>query len=55
MVITSSYWKATSPMSYFSLTPVGESRAGMFGGDGGGSMTSDLFIVELGRQCVVCE
>ena len=29
----------------------------MFGGDGGHeeSMTSDLFIVELGRQCVVCE
>ena len=27
----------------------------MFGGDGGHeeSMTSDLFIIELGRQCVV--
>ena len=33
---------------------MGESRAGLFGGDGGQESSNTLFIIELGRQCVVC-
>ena len=42
------------PYANFSLTLMGESRAGLFGGDGGQESSNTLFIIELGRQCVVC-
>ena len=42
------------PCSYFSLTPVGERRAALFGGwNGSVSYSSDLFIVDLNRDTVV--
>ena len=42
------------PCSYFSLTPVGERRAALFGGrSGSGDISDDLLIVDLSRDTVV--
>ena len=42
------------PLSYFTLTPVGERKAALFGGGSGpGSISDDLLIVELSRDTVV--
>ena len=42
------------PCSHISLTPVGERRAALFGGmSGSGSVSDDLFIVDLSRDTVV--
>ena len=42
------------PCDSFTLTPVGERRAAMFGGVSGlGLPVSDLFIVDLSRHTVV--
>ena len=48
--------KPPPPCSHFSLIPVGDNKAAMFGGGQGlrESVPCDLFIVELGRHCVVC-
>ena len=40
------------PCSDFTLTPVGERRAALFGGISG-SVSDDLFIVDLSRDTVV--
>ena len=40
--------------SHFSLTPVGERRAALFGGrSSSGAGSDDLFIVDLSRDTVV--
>ena len=41
------------PCSYFTLTPVGERRAALFGGRSGSVAVSDLFIADLSRDTVV--
>ena len=42
------------PCSHFTLTPVGERRAALFGGmSGSGAVSDDLFIVDLSRDTVV--
>ena len=42
------------PLSSFTLTPVGERRAALFGGwRGSGAVSDDLFIVDLSRDTVV--
>ena len=42
------------PCSFFTLTPVGERRAALFGGLSGLEAASDdLFIVDLSRDTVV--
>ena len=42
------------PCSSFTLTPVGERRAALFGGlSGSGAVSDDLFIVDLSRDTVV--
>ena len=42
------------PSSSFTLTPVGERRAALFGGwNGSGAVSDDLFIVDLSRDTVV--
>ena len=43
------------PCSSFTLTPVGERRAALFGGVSGPGLTvsDDLFIVDLSRDTVV--
>ena len=43
------------PCSEFTLTPVGERRAALFGGLSGSVLTfsDDLFIVDLSRDTVV--
>ena len=42
------------PCSSFTLTPVGERRAALFGGYNGSRVVSDdLFIVDLSRDTVV--
>ena len=42
------------PCSDFTLTPVGERRAALFGGlSGPGAASDDLFIVDLSRDTVV--
>ena len=43
------------PCSSFTLTPVGERRAALFGGWSGSVLTfsDDLFIVDLSRDTVV--
>ena len=42
------------PRSSFTLTPVGERRAALFGGwSGSGAVSDDLFIVHLSRDTVV--
>ena len=42
------------PCSDFTLTPVGERRAALFGGlSGSGAASDDLFIVDLSRDTVV--
>ena len=44
----------TPPCSYFTLIPVGEGRAALFGGlIGSGAISDDLLIVELSRDTVV--
>ena len=43
-----------SPLSNFTLTPVGERKAALFGGwSGSGAYSDDLLIVELSRDTVV--
>ena len=43
-----------SPCSNFTLTPVGERRAALFGGSSGPvAVSDDLFIVDLSRDAVV--
>ena len=42
------------PCYSFTLTPVGERRAALFGGrNGSGAVSDDLFIVDLSRDTVV--
>ena len=43
------------PCSDFTLTPVGERRAALFGGSSGSGLavSDDLFIVDLSRDTVV--
>ena len=42
------------PCYSFTLTPVGERRAALFGGfSGSGAFSDDLFIVDLSRDTVV--
>ena len=42
------------PLSHFTLTPVGERKAALFGGlSGSGDLSDDLLIVELSRDTVV--
>ena len=42
------------PCSSFTLTPVGERRAALFGGRSGSrAVSDDLFIVDLSRDTVV--
>ena len=44
------------PCSHFTLTPVGERRAALFGGmykSGSVAISDDLFIVDLSRDTVV--
>ena len=44
------------PCSNFTLTPVGERRAALFGGESGSGLVAvgdDLFIVDLSRDTVV--
>ena len=41
------------PCSHFTLTPVGERRAALFGGSIGSRAVSDLLIVELTKHTVV--
>ena len=42
------------PLSHFTLTPVGERKAALFGGVGGpGAFSDDLLIIELSRDTVV--
>ena len=41
------------PRYSFTLTPVGERRAALFGGSSGVFPVSDLFIVDLSRDTVV--
>ena len=42
------------PCDSFTLTPVGERRAAMFGGvNGSGAISDDLLIVDLSRDTVV--
>ena len=41
------------PLSNFTLTPVGERKAALFGGSGSGAISDDLLIVELSRDTVV--
>ena len=42
------------PCNNFTLTPVGERRAALFGGKiGSGAVSDDLFIVDLSRDTVV--
>ena len=42
------------PCSHFTLTPVGERRAVLFGGvSGSRTINDDLFIVDLSRDTVV--
>ena len=43
------------PCDSFTLTPVGERRAALFGGRSGSGLTvsDDLFIVDLSRDTVV--
>ena len=42
------------PCSTFTLTPVGERRAALFGGvSGSGGVSDDLFIVNMSRDTVV--
>ena len=42
------------PCDSFSLTPVGERRAALFGGRSGSlAVSDDLFIVDLSRDTVV--
>ena len=42
------------PLSHFTLTPVGERKAALFGGlSGSGAFSDDLLIVELSRDTVV--
>ena len=43
------------PCSHFTLTPVGERRAALFGGRSGSGLvySDDLFIVDLSRDTVV--
>ena len=41
------------PLSDFTLTPVGERKAALFGGGGSVSYSDDLLIVELSRDTVV--
>ena len=44
------------PCSQFTLTPVGERRAALFGGESGPfglTVSDDLFIVDLSRDTVV--
>ena len=41
------------PLSYFTLTPVGERLAALFGGWTGSGSSDDLLIVELSRDTVV--
>ena len=42
------------PLSYFSLTPVGERRAALFGGrSGSGVYSDDLLIIDLSKDTVV--
>ena len=41
------------PCSTFTLTPVGDKRAAMFGGWDGSQCSSDLLVAELGRHSVV--
>ena len=41
------------PCSYFTLTPVSDSSAALFGGYRGSGYSDDLLIVELSRDTVV--
>ena len=42
------------PLSHFTLTPVGERKAALFGGMSGSvAISDDLLIVELSRDTVV--
>ena len=41
------------PCSVFTLTPVGERRAALFGGSIGPGFSDDLLIVELTKHTVV--
>ena len=43
------------PLSYFTLTPVGERKTALFGGwnTSSGAYSDDLLIVELSRDTVV--
>ena len=41
------------PCDSFTLTPVGERRAALFGGWIGSTYSDDLFIVDLSRDTVV--
>ena len=41
------------PLSHFTLTPVGERKAVLFGGRSGSGPSDDLLIVELSRDTVV--
>ena len=42
------------PCDSFTLTPVGERRAALFGGwSGSGALSADVFIVDLSRDTVV--
>ena len=41
------------PCFSFTLTPVGERRAALFGGLSGPGASDDLFIVDLSRDTVV--
>ena len=45
--------QAPPPCSHFTLTPVGEKRAAMYGGWIGSYKFNHLFVVELGRHSVV--
>ena len=41
------------PCTFFTLTPVGEKRAALYGGWDGSKRFNHLFIVELGRHSMV--
>ena len=46
--------QAPPPCSDFSLTPVGERRAALFGGvSGSAAVSDDLYIADLSRDTVV--
>ena len=52
--LTKHYWTASSSTFLFSLTPVGERRAALFGGrSGSGVYSDDLLIIDLSKDTVV--